>query len=242
MTTTKVRLTYRSNNAKTGPIPVSTSDMRSCAPGCKLKGNGCYAESGPIRHVWAGTDTRGTSWSEFCQKIAALPDGQLWRHNQAGDLPGGLYIDKSALRALTDANKGRQGFTYTHHELNTDNRREIARANAYGLTVNVSADSLAQADEYVNYGVAPVVVILSGDSENTSYTPAGNKVIKCPAVYRENVSCNTCRLCAMPKRGFVIGFPLHGMQQKKAAEVLNLPKPVKFFRSVKKKESNNPVQ
>ena len=48
-------------------------------------------------------------------KIAALPVNDLWRHNQAGDLPGdGELIDKPKLRQLIKANHGKRGFTYSH--------------------------------------------------------------------------------------------------------------------------------
>ena len=82
-------LTPRSSNKKTGPIPVSTTSRDSCPDTCPLKnGGGCYAGSGPLSLHWdkVGTD-RGVSLESFCDTIRALPKGQVWRHNQAGDLP-----------------------------------------------------------------------------------------------------------------------------------------------------------
>ncbi len=80
-------------------------------------GGGCYAKSGPLALHWSKVSdgSRGTDWRTFCESIASLPEGQLWRHNQAGDLPGmNLEIDRIMLADLVDANKGRNGFTYTH--------------------------------------------------------------------------------------------------------------------------------
>jgi hypothetical protein len=41
-----------SGNAKCGPIPVTTTSADSCPPTCSFKGNGCYAESGPLALHW----------------------------------------------------------------------------------------------------------------------------------------------------------------------------------------------
>ena len=83
-----VHLTQVSSNTKTGPIPVSTTERRSCPPRCPHMDAGCYADGGPLRIHWDKVPERGTSWEEFCERIAQLPAGALWRHNQAGDLPG----------------------------------------------------------------------------------------------------------------------------------------------------------
>ena len=83
----KVHLTLKSANAKVGPIPVSTSEPSSCPDSCPLKAGGCYAKGGPLALHWRNVPNRGMEWNDFCQSIAKLPEGQIWRHNQAGDLP-----------------------------------------------------------------------------------------------------------------------------------------------------------
>ena len=105
-----VHLTLKSSNAKTGPIPVSTSSSDTCPRSCG-QFETCYAKSGPLAIHWKATSAaeRGTGWATFCEAIAALPDGQLWRHNQAGDLPGtDGKIDTVKLRALIQANQGKR--------------------------------------------------------------------------------------------------------------------------------------
>ena len=79
-----------SQNAKTGPIPVSITERASCWPGCALYENGCYAETGALAMHWrrVSNGLAGGSWAEFCARIAALKPGRLWRYAQAGDLPG----------------------------------------------------------------------------------------------------------------------------------------------------------
>ena len=206
-----IHLTLKSSNQKTGPIPVSTTEESSCPPSCPFFRKGCYAKSGPLALHWSKVSSgqRGITWQSFCAQIAALPDGQLWRHNQAGDLPGqGESIDRNALFALIGANKGRRGFTYSHKygsELNID---LIRFANRSGLTVNLSANSLEHADRLLAHKL-PTVAVVPSDFRGKS-TPAGNRVIVCPATQREGVTCATCGLCQRADRQYVIAFPAHG--------------------------------
>lgn len=112
-----VSLTLRSRNGKTGPIPVSTTSAETCSDACPLKGGrGCYVEGGKTALQWrkVSEGRAGMAWQAFCEAVAALPAGQLWRHNQAGDLPGeGDVIARQPLSALIAANQGKRGFTYT---------------------------------------------------------------------------------------------------------------------------------
>jgi hypothetical protein len=217
-----VHLTAKSSNKKTGPIPVSTTSAATCPTACPLKKSGCYADGGPLAIIWRKvTDgAMGTSWREFCDKIAALPLGQLWRHNQAGDLPGdGVKINRPALRALVAANTGRRGFTYTHYRPDGANAEAIREANASGFVVNLSANSLAHADELAKTGAGPVVTLLPENAGPHAVTPEGRKVVTCPATYRESVTCMSCQLCARGSRTVIIGFPAHGASRRKAEAV-----------------------
>lgn len=218
----RVHLTPKSKNAKTGPIPVSTTERRSCPDACPFKGNGCYAESGPLLLHWrkVSEGERGMSWAKFCDKIEALPADQLWRHNQAGDLPHSAGdIDMLALGRLVTANRGKRGFTYTHHVMNATNVRAVKFANELGFTINLSANNLKHADELLAKKCGPVVTVVpSGVRENT-VTPNGAKVVICPATVRDDVSCASCQLCQRANRDCVVAFPAHGTQQKKASEV-----------------------
>jgi hypothetical protein len=167
---------------------------------------------------------RGTSWEKFCDDIAALPDGQLWRHNQAGDLPGnGLEINGAALGDLVKANKGRRGFTYTHYNpANGKNAAYINGANDWGMTVNLSANTPGHADDLAALNIGPVVTVLPIDQKTNLKTPAGRQIVVCPATIRDGISCADCKLCAISNRVAIIGFPAHGSQAKKAARVFNI--------------------
>lgn len=212
-------LTRISGNAKTGPIPVSTSSRDTCPTACPLYGNGCYGESGPIRLHWnkVTEGERGGELDHFTDAIKALPRGQLWRHNQVGDLPKvGENIDRMALTAIVKANKGKRGFTYTHHDLSIPgNRDAIEQANAQGFTVNISCNTVTDAVALYGTVKAPVVTLLPMDAPN-SQTVAGVRVVACPAEKSDKVNCATCALCADSKRDYVIGFRAHGTSKKKA--------------------------
>ena len=213
----QVHLTLKSANVKTGPLPVSTTNRQSCPDTCPLRKNGCYADSGPLALHWnkVTEQQRGTDWQTFCDAIATLPDGQLWRHNQAGDLPHSAgRIDSAALDLLVAANYGKRGFTYTHHDaaLNAD---LLAAANIDGFTINLSANNLEHADLLADSGL-PVVTVLPITQTANTKTPAGRAVVVCPATVRDDVSCATCQLCARADRSVIIGFPAHGTSAKKA--------------------------
>ena len=213
-------LTVRSSNAKTGPIPVSTTSSDTCPDVCPLRGSGCYADSGPLALHWkrVSSGARGGSLEELCTAVREFPEGQLWRHNQAGDLPGdGDLIDAIALLRLVAANVGRRGFTYTHKPPIGANAAAIADANARGFTVNLSANNLAHADELAALGIGPVAVVLPTDQSSNTVTPGGRRVVICPATQRDDVSCATCKLCAsnVATRP-IVGFPAHGSGAKRA--------------------------
>jgi hypothetical protein len=112
----RVQFIAVSQNAKTGPIPVSIVERASCWPGCALYENGCYAETGALAIHWdrVSHGMAGGSWSEFCAKIAALQPSRLWRYAQAGDLPGyGAKIDGALLDELVAANTGKNAIAFT---------------------------------------------------------------------------------------------------------------------------------
>lgn len=207
-------LSLKSGNVKTGPIPVSTTTRDTCPVDCAMRA-ACYASSGPLALHWnaVSSGTRGTDWSGFVQSIAALPDGQLWRHNQAGDLPGnGHTVDPVALGLLVHANIGKRGFTYSHYR-DADSLQWIRHANAWGFTVNLSANDLSDADTLADTGAGPVVVVLSSTQSTNTVTPKGRRVVVCPATQREDVSCATCQLCQR-QRDTIVGFPAHGTKRR----------------------------
>lgn len=217
----RIALTLKSRNAKTGPIPVSTTEARTCPDACPFRGNGCYAQGGPLAIFWrkVSEGSAGMHFKDFLAAVSTLPEGQLWRHNQAGDLPGeGDRIDGPALFAIVRANKGKRGFTYTHKPMATKHNRDcVAKANKRGFTVNLSANDLHHADALADLEIGPVVTVLPDDhADKVTLTPKGRTVVTCPATYRDDVSCATCQLCQRQRRT-IVGFPAHGAAKRKAS-------------------------
>jgi hypothetical protein len=245
-----VQLIPISGNAKTGPLPVSSTASETCPPSCGAFFD-CYAKfhyiAGHWRRIDSGEAQNLHTWGQFCAQVRRMPPGQLWRHNEKGDLPGeGNRIDAEPLARLVKANRGRSGFTYTHKPVFAGtytvtgnasqsqtsevteaeaegNRAAIRAANEGGFTVNLSADTLADADRKANLGIAPVCVMLPTDAETGKRytTPEGRKVATCPAALTKNkgrgVTCARCGLCQRANRPFIIGFPAHGTAKKRAS-------------------------
>jgi len=220
----RYHLTSKSANEKTGPIPVSTTSKDSCPSSCPFISNGCYAKLGPLGWHWNkvsdGRNPNTTDMDGLTAKVRAFPEGQVWRHNQAGDLPGvNEQIDRKDLNTLVDANRGKRGFTYTHKPMTPDNAMAVRTANRDGFTINLSANTLAQVDEYKALNVAPIVVTLPSDAPMKQYTKEGHRVIVCPAQRSNTVTCASCKLCAITDRKVIIGFLAHGSQAKRVNEV-----------------------
>lgn len=234
---TAILWTAKSVNAKTGPMPVSTTTKTSCPSACPFKGNGCYAESGPLGFVWSSmtaagpnasfkngrSTTKTVDWQTLCANVSNLPADTLWRHNQAGDLPqNNGTIDRDMVDALVQANAGKRGFTYTHHDTRiSENVDAIRSCNANGFTVNLSGNDLNHVDELLALNAGPVVCVLPDTVQGKTdiRTPNGAKVIVCPATYRDDVSCKSCGLCQIATRNVVVGFPAHGARKRAASSI-----------------------
>ena len=212
---TKYHLTLKSSNAKVGKIPVSTTSANSCPTTCAFYNKGCYAKSGPLALHWrkVGED-RGISADAFLSLISKLPAGQFWRHNQAGDLPHeGGNIDETFLIRLMAANSGKKGFTYTHHTLTKGNLLCIKAANIAGFTINLSGNDMDHAVELSKTGL-PTCAVIPSTVKETHFDYKGKKFLVCPATYRDQMTCDKCRLCQKADRKYIVAFPAHGTQKK----------------------------
>ncbi len=235
LASTFLHITPTSDNAKTGPILVTTTTSLTCPDACPFKRtvdgvNGCYADGGPLAMHWRQVTLgrRGKPWVNALAQLAAelrrKGRGATWRHNQAGDLPGqGDVIDAAGLADLVkvNADASAHGFTYTHKPLvgsahASANLAAVQAANAGGFTVNASANTLAHADALAELGGVPVVVVVAHDAPDTLATPAGRKVVVCPAQRRDDVTCSTCRLCSRAERSVIVAFRAHGASYRRA--------------------------
>lgn len=233
--------TAKSSNSKTGPMPVVTSQRTTCPDTCPLKGKagGCYAEGSHMGVMWSKLDAslpgetfahgrasvKTIGFNALLDFIEHIPSGAIWRHNQAGDLPHNAgTIDETKVLAIAEANVNKRGFTYTHHDVETNatNAQTVATLNKRGFTVNLSANSPTHADKLAALGIAPVVTLLPEDAPRTLTTPTGRPVVMCPQVYTDGLTCKACGLCAVSGRKAIVGFPVHGAGKRKAAKAINM--------------------
>jgi len=247
MSNHKYHFNPESGNQKTGPIPVTTTSSDSCPATCPFKDKGCYAKYGNLAMHWRALDNgkkSALSLEELCGAIKGLKFGQLWRHNQAGDLPqSGLsagqdrVIHWPSLEKIIAANKGRRGFTYTHYPVlpesdidwrAQDNQKIILTALSKGFTINISCETPEQADKVIALGM-PAVLVVPEDSPNTWHTPAGNLVKTCPATLYDNVDCKSCGLCqkqhlvgrgGVKRPRHIVAFPPHGSAAKTVSRLV----------------------
>ncbi len=183
------------------------SERGTCPSSCSLYDAGCYAGYGHLGSHWRAVEHRGLPWAEFLARVRALPHGQLWRHNVAGDLAGaGTTVDYVRLAELVDANRGRRGFTFTHKTLASD---VVLAAAQLGFVINVSLDALALADA-PHVKDIPATVLLPSDAPGSLRTPQGRHVVVCPAQMATEATCASCQLCSRANRKAVIGFRAHG--------------------------------
>ena len=232
------QFTRVSRNRKVGPIPTTVTSAKACPESCPLKNAGCYADGGPTAMNWRKvTDgERGDDWDAFLENVKSkIMKRGLWRHNVAGDLiSDGVTIDAKKLRELAQANKGKRGFTYTHHDIlnNPANKKAIRAANAGGFTVNLSGNNPAHADQLADENAGPVVTLLPEEygrakkeslqkykkrlSKLSKQTPAGRPITVCPATFLDDMDCAACGLCQNQNRAAVVGFPAHGFRTAKA--------------------------
>jgi hypothetical protein len=235
-----VMFRHRSGNKKTGPIPTTMSERGTCPPSCSFYAAGCYALYGHVGAAWKNVgEDNSITWTVFLETIARLPQGQLWRHNVAGDLRGyGDHVDPARLSELASANRGKRGFTFTHKPLGTRAERDaVKNANAAGFTVNLSADTLSHADRLSDLGIGPVAVVVDEGEPHKMKTPAGRHVIVCPAQRHElkkDITCMTCGLCALPRRKAIIAFRAHGQASGLIPEI------VRRNRLISREKGNQP--
>ncbi len=214
----KLRVIRNSANRKIGNISAIYSENITCPSTCPLKDKGCYARYGMTGLHWRNLPD---SWAIGMEKVRALPNESTIRYGVAGDLPGvSDEIDGDKLNELIASAGPNTLYAYTHkpvlnHKFAKQNAEIIKQTNTReNITINLSADSLEEADEMAELQIAPVVVVLPENSPNTVFTPKGRKVIVCPQQNNNKVTCASCRLC-MKKRTVCIGFKAHSAGKNK---------------------------
>ncbi len=191
------------------------SHKQTCPNTCPLKDRGCYAKLSFTGIHW---NKVSLAFNQLLAGLNKLPNKTIVRYGVAGDLPGiGDRINSNQLDKLASI-KDVKIFAYTHkpvlnHKFAKQNREAIQSARRKGMMINLSADSLQEADEFKKLNIAPVVVVLPTNAPDKIFTPNGNKIIACPQQRNSKITCQSCQLC-MKDRSVIVGFKAHGAQAK----------------------------
>jgi hypothetical protein len=151
----KVHFIAVSQNAKSGPIPVTIIERASCWPGCALYGNGCYAETGALalhgieypglgRRVLVGVlrkDRSASAWPSLALCPSRRPPRIRGRDRRRAPGPARHRQHRQERNPPSPTNPS----SATILSLSKTGASSL-RAVEPGFTVNLSADNPADAD------------------------------------------------------------------------------------------------
>lgn len=201
-------------NRKTGNIPTSyigqtldhvrTSCMEAGCP--LLESKNCYAWYGTPRAAYASMERALEAGKDYSIQHAldnAVRSARYARMGALGD-PCALPVDEVPVTAMAAREAGLRGvLAYTHGW--RDKGQHLK-----GLAL-ASCDAPEEADQALDAGWRAAAILRAGSPQKGLCTPAGRKIVVCPAQSRRGVNCNTCGLCdAQAKGPPVVGFIDHG--------------------------------
>jgi hypothetical protein len=91
-----------------------------------------------------------------------------------------------------------------------------------GFTVNMSADTMREADTFFAAGLPTVVVLPMDAPHRGNVTPNGVPIVVCPAQTQDDMTCLKCGLCQIGHRKSIVGFLAHAKNAKSISERLAL--------------------
>ncbi len=225
--TTKFTYNHNTSNSKIGKnkgIGTVMITADSCPDTCKLKGQGCYAETGFVGLHWGRLNRgeTGTDWIGLAEEVKTKqPRSGVVRFGVAGDLPQHGRtgeINGNLVGLLQGIFSGLKVYGYTHHRQSPHNVQIVEQMAANGWHVNFSCDSMQDAVDTVKRGHSAVCVVPHTETRKRWHVD-GVPVVVCPAQTREGMDCATCQLC-MHERRCVVAFRAHGAKRKTVTQRL----------------------
>lgn len=211
-----VRAVQWSENAKVGRASVTYATQATCID-CPLKGNGCYAENGPLGFLTRrmNREAEGATTYDLAKAEADAIDGlkaqgQGLRIHGVGDAPTNRAAKAISAAARRFAKRGGgKAWSYTHAW------RRVARQSWAGVSILASCETTGQVREAHARGYATAIVVDRFRSA-AAYTVDGVKLLPCPSMTK-GVTCVSCGLCMNADRlhaaGLTIAFEAHGARQ-----------------------------
>ena len=134
------------------------------------------------------------------------------------------YKRHNAVLEMAKATSHLVSWTYTHWDWRRY-RKTLLRANALGMTINVSTEDPAEAVKAFRAGLP--VTLVAPPTQRRPLDLDGIPGYICPALLQEGFTCDDCGngspLCARADRHFIVVFPAHG---SRANKVWSLIKPL----------------
>ena len=223
------RIVPASGNAKTGKCFQVYAARGTCPTSCPFRTHGgCYAENFHCKRVWNSAEgpeaasLDGLAAALIGAGMSTAAPGAFVRHGVAGDFAceGSARLDVQLLHALASiyGAAGVQAVSYTHCAPTAAAYAAVRAAAALGLVVNFSCEHAEQADAALD-AHCPAVLEVPADESIPARTPAGRRVVQCPA-QTAGRTCAQCRLCARSARSVVVAFVAHGAAHKRAGAAI----------------------
>ena len=212
-------VSYRSSNAKTGPIPTTSGPQSTCPTTCPLYGQGCYAENRPGRpSIFDMVDKsarRVTVRSIATRRWRKLPPAV--RFNVSGDYLDAAgridyqYIADTNMVAEALAPSGTVTWSYSH-------AWRALEPSMFSYVVRASCQSAEEASDALARGWDVAIVDPGPQCPDTliGSTIDGRKVVQCPVTTGRVATCSDCRLCGRAGSA-IVAFPVHGSSRRRAA-------------------------
>jgi hypothetical protein len=219
-------LVLHSENSKVGDVAATYAPIsQTCPSTCKLRDNGCYAQSGnvgfQVRRIereldGANGDTVAVlEGDEIADMSRHAPTNHALRIHVSGDATS----DFRALQLARGA-KAWAGpvWSYTHAW------SSVARRSWGRVSVLASCESVSQVILARSRGYAAALVVASHPADGRAYRDeSGVKHIPCPSQTRD-IKCTDCKLCwndaLLIAQGACIDFAVHGSTKKRALTVI----------------------
>lgn len=215
----------RYSGRKLGIASATYASQRSCPSSCPLRGQGCYAEQGPL-----GIHTRRLNASDpsadpdtiahvEAEKIREIVSGRYdLRLHVVGDATtesGASILAEASGKVLR---KKRRAWTYTHAWEMVD------RASWGGVSVLASAETAEQVEDAHEKGYATALIVPEFQ-ERKLYRADGLSLLPCPnQAISKNITCSDCNLCKDDRRlhakGITIAFEAHGSRKNTVKRIV----------------------
>lgn len=212
----------RSKNSKVGDVSATYVSLKSCPACCALRGQGCYAELGKVgmyvRKLDKTADERAVDGRDMARAEARAIDGltgqRPLRLHVSGDTRTATNAKIVAGAAERYIARGAQKvWSYTHAW------RDVPRRSWGKVSMLASCETVDDAARALKKGYAPAVVVAEHPADGRAVRDerTGVKLIPCPAQTRDEVTCESCRLCwnddKLKADRAAITFAAHGPRQ-----------------------------